>query len=427
MTTNDRLNALLKAIEATFGRGESSKWINRDFMDLGFEINKKTKVAISALTLKRIFGKIKTETDYIPQKATIKALEEYANVSYYSQTEQLPETAQNTSQKDTATAIEIKPKPRSFKKRVALISTLATIILILAGYFVVIKPNRRSSSSRGTLKLTRTEGFNPKSVFIEYDAPNSSDSIKLLFDPSFPAIPIEEGSYKTSYIYQYPGLFNIKMVKKGQVISNCIPILIETKGWQCLGSYYEQKYDDRYFPIIVKRNTEKGYFHTTSDDLQAAGMDTTKIAVIRLANFYSTKVNNDNFKLETLIKNDDHWSGTRCNSVFLEVVGRNGNIKFRFTKPGCSVWIWCRLSEKSKEGSTDDLSHFAFDLTQWQNIKIINRNKTVSVLINNQKQFEDTYTKSIGEIVGTSITFHGNGAVRNYKLTDNSNNTLFEL
>ena len=73
MTKKERFEALLRQIEIKFGRGVSSEWKNRDFEDLNFEINKKTKTVISALTLKRIFGKIKTTDDYIPQKATIKA------------------------------------------------------------------------------------------------------------------------------------------------------------------------------------------------------------------------------------------------------------------------------------------------------------------------------------------------------------------
>ena len=57
----ERLKSIKKGVVRQFKKGKPEHWRNRDFEDLSFEVRKATKVLISAATLKRIFGKNKTE------------------------------------------------------------------------------------------------------------------------------------------------------------------------------------------------------------------------------------------------------------------------------------------------------------------------------------------------------------------------------
>jgi hypothetical protein len=424
MLKNERFNIILSEIEVKFGRGSSKNWINRDFEDLCFEIKKQTKVTISALTLKRIFGKIQTPDEYLPQKATLQALENYSGFNAKTQN-------QKSIVADVKSEPEINPdiKPNNPKNKFSfLFITTITVLLISVLLVLFIPKENENKALSGTLKLIKTEGENPKTAFFEYTTPNTTDSIKILFDEEYPPVYVVNGnSQKTTYYFQYPGLFQVRMLNKNKPISDTIPVFVGSNGWQALGYYFEQKYSERYFPINIEKCCNEGVFHPTKKLLSATSLDTTKIAVIRIDNFRKTGKNGDSFTLETTLKNPEQWPGIRCNSIYLYVQGTEGTIRFRFANPGCSYWIDYQLCEKTITNKDTDLSNFTFDLNKWQQFRLENRNKKVDLFINNSLRFSDTYKKSIGEIVGVTVLFHGNGYIKDYLLKDATGTELFKF
>jgi hypothetical protein len=88
--------------------------------------------------------------------------------------------------------------------------------------------------------------------------------------------------------------------------------------------------------------------------------------------------------------------------------------------------INCKLSEKTINTNDEDLSNFVFDISEWQNIRLENKNKHIALFINNVKRFTNSYNKGLGEIVGVSVIFHGSGYIKDYLLTD-SKNTVFNI
>jgi hypothetical protein len=77
MTKGARLKDIIKCCEIRFNRGEATTWKHSDFVDLHREIQRDTNTNISPSTLKRIFGKVAVDEDYIPQQATLDALKKY--------------------------------------------------------------------------------------------------------------------------------------------------------------------------------------------------------------------------------------------------------------------------------------------------------------------------------------------------------------
>jgi|GEM_PF-752316 len=440
MLKDERFNDILRQTELKFGRGSSKNWINRDFEDLSFQIKRSSKYTISALTLKRIFGKIQTSDDYLPQKATQQALEIYAEykenkvqVDSINANEIATEDSEEDKQildteSNTNTQSDLKTTETRSKKRTStyllILATIAACILII----FVFRTKNDTNTLRGSIKLIKTEGENPKTAFFEYTTPNTTDSFKILFDEEYPAVYIPNGTgVKSTYYFQYPGLFKVRMMHNYQAISDTISVFVPSNGWQASAYYFDQKYSERYFPIDLTKCFTSGTFHPTKKVLSASSLDTSRIAVVRLDNFKKTGVNGDNFTLNTTLKNPDQWSGIRCNSIFLYVQGSTGTIRFRFANPGCSYWIDYILSEKTITNKNKDLSDFTFNINYWQQFRFENQNKKVALYINNKLRFTDTYQKSIGEIVGVTVLFHGNGYLKNYSLIDNKEKELFKL
>ena len=419
MNSND-LYTILELVESKFNRGSSKNWKNRDFEDLNFEITKKTKTNISSHTLKRIFGKIKTDEYYLPQKATIQALKLY--IDYDSNVKTITAI-------DTTTSNSSLKQDKINKKSTVKIIIFA-IFLIIIGLISIFIYNSEITKHKiyGEVKLTYTEGRIPKSAQFEYSTPNEKDSFKIGYDNEFEAIPVPNGKkMKSNYYYQYPGLFRVRMWKKNDIISPTISVYVQTNGWEVFGHYPKQKQLERFYPINLKKCIINGFFAPSKEVINKVGMDTCKLIVLTLNNYHPTGVIGDNFKIETTLKNSDEWPGATCNSVYLYVEGKKESIQLHFANPGCSYWIHCRISEKKLDKRNENLKNFTFDMTKWQHFRIENKDKTIRVFVNNTLRFTTSYTESIGEIMGVTIKFQGNGSLKNYQLTDLGGNDIFKF
>src|ERR1700750_460490 len=75
-TGDSLLTELKKRIEQKLGWGDSTSWVNQDFIALSKKIQEETGSAVSHMTLKRIWGKIKYEG--LPQVYTLNTLSRFA-------------------------------------------------------------------------------------------------------------------------------------------------------------------------------------------------------------------------------------------------------------------------------------------------------------------------------------------------------------
>lgn len=402
-TYQKKVSIAKKQVEKKFNRGRFNTWRNKDFEDLCFEINKETKVLISTATLKRIFGKNKTHESYTPQEATLEALEKYSGIS-----ENTPLSRRKWKSSNTLWLYGI---------------SIFIITLTILIFFKSRNEQQRTESA--TLKLLKIEGVGPATAYFEYQLPKLSDSIFIDYGILDLEDHVNPNINHISQIYRYPGLFETKIKTRKRIISDTVPVFIPTNGWQALASYYEQPYTERYYPVPFEQTVKEGIFHPNKKFLASIGMDTTQIIVLRIDNFQKTETNGDSFHLQSRLKNINFWPAIRCYSAFIRIIGENGDILIKITNKGCSRWGEYRLSEVSRNGQFTDLSGFSVDMKNWNNIDIVNKSKQVEVLIDESSVFEGFYEKSIGNIVGVSIIFHGSGYVDFINLLDDNNQMIF--
>ena len=395
-----RLQKARKSVVRSFGRGNPRSWRNKDFEDLSFEIKLASKILISAATLKRIFGKNKTEADYYPQASTLEALEVFGGLK--------------TKGKTQASSFPI------------LKIAIFAIPLFFASVFLFIIYGTPEPELHAKLKLSKIEGASPATVFFEYQIPTSKDSIFISFDDENPREYLDPNRQHISHYYRFPGLFRAKIQTKKKTISEHAPVFIPTKGWQALANYFEEGISERYFPIPMEMVTQGDYFHPTRKSLSSAGIDTSQIAVVRLDNYKKTEINGDTFFFRTRLKNINYWPIIRCYAAFIFIVGENNSIMFKFSNEGCSQFNEYRLSEKYIHGNYHDLSDFSIDMKEWHEIEIENIDKETSINIDDKKIFSESYLKSLGNILGVSLVFHGSGYVDYVEMYDSNEQKIFD-
>ena len=100
---------------------------------------------------------------------------------------------------------------------------------------------------------------------------------------------------------------------------------------------------------------------------------------------------------------------------------------FKVTNEGCSGNAEYVLSEKHALGTGTDLTALTLNIKDWNTVQITNKDKNVSVMINEEPVFQNNYSSSIGNIVGVSLQFHGSGYVDFFELYDKDLKPVFSI
>ncbi len=393
---NSLLQDIKEKIEKNFEKGELQEWKNKDYEELSFQILQKTNILISSSTLKRIFGKRKTNERYTPQEATLNALKEYANSL-------------------SASANEVQDNG-SLKKR-----WVASAILIAVSVLITFYITKRDSldSVTATVHLERIEGKNTASAFFKLSLPHTgNDNLQIYFGDFSDTVSVSSGTKSIAHYYKLPGIFYPRVIYDGKTINVPEPVIVRTEGWIALGTYPRMKLNNTVFPIPSELlQKPQGYLYASTSDISKCGVDTTELVQTRYYNYQDFGIDGDNFSLKLKVKNTQFWPKVQCNNVIIIVKGRNGVIQQFFPKPGCSFWIESIFSEVRKNGRQHDLTALCYDLSDWTEIKIESRDKQIAFYFNDKPAYTDSYKENLGEIIGIEVHFYGTGYLDNFHLS----------
>jgi len=388
---------IVKSCELKFNRGDSAQWKNIDFSDLSREVQKSTKVNISTSTLKRIFGKVAVDHFYVPQQATIEALQKYADIK--DQPETLrgdPLLAQKPSKKD---------------RLIVTISIIIAfgIITSLCWFYLI----RTDVPARIILK--ETEGSLPATAFFELQVPAQKDSLFLSFGDKSKLLLLKPNDKKKMHTYLLPGVFNAD-IRTGHKKLASTTVYVRSDKWIGLGFRDDNVLSSNYYEFPATKTGSDSLFHISNKQLAHVGLDTTNVFNTRLCNFSPFNQSADDFVLDATFRNSTPENGVYCGGTQFQVTGLDNLIRFKVVNSGCSLYARAALSEQRLNGSKINLSTLVTDLRKWNTVKLVNRHKQVTLYLNGKQVYTGTYKKTLGEVRGVFLEFDGNGYVKNLDL-----------
>lgn len=414
MGKRPELTDIVKHCEMRFGRGEAAGWKNSDFTDLSRDIRTHTGVVISQSTLKRIFGKVAVDDYYAPQQATIEALNEYGGLA--GEAEKVAVTA--------SVPVE-QQRVHTLSKRPWLLISVAAIagIVLLAciGRFLLF-----SSSKPVYIKLRETEGLLPATAFFNFSQPSGKDSLFVNFGDKSPLLYLKPGETTAAHTYLFPGMFTVEL-RKGDKIIASEKVYVRSDSWIGLGFHRQRDIPERYYEFPAAKSGKDSLFYMNNVQLKQLGLDTTLPLITRLCNYSPVGHYADDFVFEATFRNVLPEKGIYCRSTQFQVAGLHGMVRFKLVNAGCSLRVLNMMSEQRFEGTKTNLSSFVTDLAQWNTVRLVNRNKNVSLFLNDSLIFTGKYEVSIGDIKGVFLEFEGTGFVKKCELTAADGKKLYRF
>jgi hypothetical protein len=202
--------------------------------------------------------------------------------------------------------------------------------------------------------------------------------------------------------------------------------MVKTEGWiAAVYSYNSRKGSNIESFFTEDELLDQGTLHIAKESLEEReiSVDGNLFSLFYLVSD-TFNMDYDNFILETRVKSDSIYNFPSP-YFYVSLVTRNGLefIPFFHMKPDREHAI--SFSDTFLEGQTNDLSPLVTHLYKWNDIRIENHNKNITVFINGKESLNFSYKSPLEPIYGFNFTFLGTGSVERVVLKDTLMNTVY--
>lgn len=415
------INKAVSLIEEKLNWGSKSEWTNSSYEQLSLQIQETTGVLVSVLTLKRLFGKIKTSVDYTPQITTKNTLAQYLGFKNWGdfiqfQTSQLGDQHEINQKKNDHEKFILK---RSSRKGVFASRNLFKILILviaLASILTAIVLNHGSNDI--LFEGKNLIGLVPLHSSFYYDV-TKTDFNNFAIDGKTEEFPVSKDNHFQTIVYNLPGYYNVKLLAEGKQISSQ-KVHALSSGWVAV---YQAHLYNKLLPLDPIQK-DSGRLYIPPVKIGKVGFNTNKEYWVAYKNIREFNVSADNFTLETKLKNNFSEGGLDCYDVIIEVLGEHSRAHITFVRPGCKKFGKVEVSEVSLNNIFHEIDFLGKDFNEWREVKIEIKNKKLRVYYEGIPLPEIKYSKEIGLVKGIMFIFKGTGSVDYVKIFNNSKKRL---
>ncbi len=401
---NEDLARLKAEIEHKLEWGAASSWHSSMFDELSEKVFNSAQIMLSVPTLKRFFGVVKHSG--APSITTLDALSQFVGSENWR-------VFKLASVKPSRSKIRRTPR-RSVYVTVGFVLAIVTISLIgNKRPEVVINASEFSFSSR----VLSNEY--PNTVVFDLEIPRSlrADSLKIqqYWNPT-KTINISKDQTQATGIYYFPGYFKAKLLVDDQ-IAKTHELFLKSNGWLGLIEYDPIP---KYFDPL---NDGSGISFPTEIIEEVKSLESPVESSFHLIDDWGN-ISGDNFTLKATIKStfDDRWAV--CQALKVYFIGSSGAMIIPFSKLGCASDNNLMLNDVYLRGKENDLSALSADFAKPVDLTLTLSNKQLTVRINGEEVYSNSYNDTMGRLVGLRFKFLGLGEVLEYTILDSNNNQL---
>jgi hypothetical protein len=412
------LKQLLLIIERHLDWGDSATWQSKDFEILNQLILEKTKVSLSASTLRRIWGRV--EYNHLPSGTTLDTLAQFAGFeNRRAFVKNKPVAAR------PANVIEIS-QPRLFKRPRRDLKLLISVVVVITVSFAAVymkniaSPDNAAALTFDTKLITRTI---PNSVVFTYDVKtNPSDSVFIQQSwDNATRVAVDKNQHQYTSIYYVPGFYHAKLLVNTKVAKERL-LMIPTNGWLGLITHH---------PVPVYLD-EKEFI--TKDGLQVPASTITQkniplgpqppsVEYYNVGNFEPVSLKNFNFEVE--VKNDYHEGTATCQYINIILYTDYTPVIIPLSAKGCVSDLRLLNGRYFVQGKDHDLSGFGADLSQWVKVSCRSVPGKIQYYVNHKLAFESELPLYNENIIGMGYNFQGTGSVKDIRLK-NGDKMIFQ-
>jgi hypothetical protein len=412
------IKKLLTVIEQQLEWGDTAGWQSRDFENLNQLIFDKTKVSLSASTLKRVWGRV--EYNNLPSGTTLDTLARFAGFENWRAFLKL--NAPVNDQVEVIEKLIVKPAHAS-----RLYFQVAGVLLVLAligllGFHKVKKADKKINPADYSFSSQRLAKGIPNSVMFDYDAsksPTDSVYIQQSWDPHTTTL-VSRVSHKHTSVYYEPGFYQAKLVIGHRIVKEH-KLIIPTEGW--LG-IIENKPTPVYLDStdFIHEDALRLPVSTIHKKNILMGPQPPGVKYYNIGNFTPVPLNNFSFNVK--VKNEYKEGAAACQFAWVYLITDTGPIIIPLSIKGCVSDLNLISVKWIISGKSADFSGFGVDFSDWVQVSCKSAPGKIQYYVNDKLAYEVVRPSEAVKIVGMGFEFQGTGSVKNIELKSAGNITF---
>jgi len=406
----EKVEQLLSKIIKQLAWGEVEQWNNYDFDQLSQMIMDKTKVQLSAITLKRVFGKIKYDSN--PSIHTLNTLARFVDYSDWRD-------FQLNVEQPKPIAVPTPPLKRKTQKNRFKYAFGMFLGIVLVGFLM-------SGNSFNGDKKYQSEDFDfeyikigegiPSSVVFKYDATKAGLNSTVEIQQNWDTLRREQIQIKDSIhtsIYHYPGYFEAKLVIDNEVVQER-GVFIPSNDWI---TAIENKETPIYVSLDQSKKEnilgiEPSFFNEQGFHLQTETTWTNYNFVQKFDVF------SDDFSFEANVKNAAVGGANICQVIQSILLFEGDAMIVPMAKLGCVAGLRLYIPDTELMGKTENLSMLGTSTEEWTNFKLMSNQNQLSIYINGKEVKRLPLQMKPRRLIGVRFRFQGTGWVKDIKVND---------
>jgi len=410
----------IKLFESNTGWGDSTEWTNQDFVILSEKIQERTGVALSHVTLKRVWGKVKY--DSLPNTHTLDTLVQF--LGYENWRDFKSQNGNGKAPKDNVAEIIanghhpiVKAPP--VKKKIALksIAVVAAVAALIILIFSINKtaPKIINSDYSFSSKKVVSEGV-PNSVIFSYNAiksPYDSVVIQQSWDKTL-AVKVSKDQHQHTSIYYYPDYYKAKLIVGGKIVS-MHRLLIKSNGWVPIVAL-------KPVPVYFSKAeaTVNGKFGLSVSQIESKNIKMQPSPPYVL---YSNvqdmgEIYSDDFVFETSVRNDYREGAAACQNSTIYILCEGTAVGIPLCSKGCISNADLLFTNFFASGKDTDLSVFGVDFSSYIKVRVESKNGKGTIYLNDKLVYTVSHDVVRSKIIGFDFSFQGTGSIDYVKLTN---------
>jgi hypothetical protein len=440
------IGKLRTQIESCMGWGNSDDWTNHDFVALSEKIRERTGVALSHVTLKRIWGKVKYES--LPNVHTLTTLARFVgygdwrefksqngNINGNDQThltngraDKANGPSENTNGNTPRVETSAPAVRRPVTRKRLMWTGLAILLVISLSSIIALVPGRTNKAlqhaplidpadySFSTKKIVST-GL-PNSVVFDYNAaraPEDSVIIQQSWDRTLRDKVPRNGRQHTC-MYYYPDYFYAKLIVGDRIVKQQ-PLFIQSDGWMAM-------VERPHVPVYLRKEEAfgGGKMSVPLTQLSAKNInlqpDPPTILFTNVRDF--GEIYADDFVFETSLRNDYAEGSSICQVTRIYLLCEGTAIWIPLSAKGCISDLDMLFTKYYASGRQEDLSAFGVDFHHFVKLRIESRGGHAKVMINDKLAYNIDRNIQHSKIIGIDFRFQGTGSVDYVRLSNDA-------
>jgi hypothetical protein len=412
MNDHELVNRCLQEICDRSGFESSHKLTQRDLEFLCDDIEEKTSILISLSTMKRLLN---GQFSRLPQVATLNAISSYLGYTNWQdfkiqQKKEEPVVnghgyVVNGHEHAVNGNMPVRKKRISYKIiGIAAAVLLIAVIVIAFTDFSKTRSNDYSTAVFSVQKTTSNEI--PNTAVFHYnidDLEGDSFFIQQSWDKNR-RVRIYKKNYTLTDIYYEPGYHNAKLIVNDSIIKT-FPVSIPSNRW----IFYAKEETFSNHPKYIRgpETIENGILSIKKDRLPSYDVDYQKEQLYVCSFFPSTFTTpSDNFTYSAKVRLNNVRNAT-CPFIMCEIFCQYYFMYFITAPPGCTSVISEQFGDLQLNGKINDLASFGSNVTEWQKLQMVVKDRKVHIYINQKEIYNGVYTQSSGLITGLGFISNG--------------------